>query len=162
MNQEWRKESTDGERKAVKISRDFDFPRRSVFEMLTDPKKAAKVWGPAGSVKLLFELDLRPGGAITIHDQYEGKTAKTTGTVTEVVVPERFVIRSITTPPEGTPPWEALQTVTLEELSPRRTRVTILVKILATGSFPGGVESLEEGYRGGWGETLDMLQRELR
>jgi len=52
--------------------------------------------------------------------------------------------------------------VTLEELSPRRTRVTVLVKVLTNGSFPGGVESLEEGFQGGWGQTLDMLQRALR
>lgn len=162
MNQQWRKESADGVRNAVKISRDFDFPRESVFNMLTDPKKAAKVWGPEGSVKLVFELDPRPGGAIRIHDQFEGKTARTAGTVTEFVVPERLVFRSVTTPPEGTAPWEALQTVTFEELSPKRTRVTVLVKILATGSFPGGVQSLEEGFQGGWGETFDMLRRELR
>jgi uncharacterized protein YndB with AHSA1/START domain len=162
MKQKWRKESTDGERTAVKISRDFDFPRESVFNMLTDPKKAAKVWGPEGAVKLVFELDPRPGGAIKIHDYYEGKTAKTTGTITEIVVPELLVFRSVTTPEEGTAPWEALQTVTFEGLTPKRTRVTVLVKILATGSFPGGVESLEKGFQGGWGETFDMLQRELR
>jgi uncharacterized protein YndB with AHSA1/START domain len=162
MNEGWRKESTDGERSAVKISREFDFPRESVFSMLTDPKKAAKVWGPEGAVKLVFELDPRPGGAIRIHDKYEGKTAKTSGTITDIVVPELLVFRSITTPEEGADPWEALQTVILEELAPTRTRVTILVKILATGSFPGGVDSLEEGFQGGWGETLDMLQRELR
>jgi hypothetical protein len=48
-----------------------------------------------------------------------------------------------------------------EELSPRKTRVTILVKVLATGSFPGGVESLEGGFQGGWGEVLEKLQRAL-
>jgi uncharacterized protein YndB with AHSA1/START domain len=162
MNQGWRKESTDGERTAVKISREFEFPRELVFNMLTDPKKAAKVWGPEGSVKLVFELDPRPGGAITIHDHYQGKTAKTSGIITEIVVPALLVFRSVTTPPEGTAPWEALQTITLEELAPRRTRVTVLVKILATGSFPGGVESLEEGFQGGWGETFDMLARAIR
>ncbi|HYK93820.1 MAG TPA: SRPBCC domain-containing protein [Thermoplasmata archaeon] len=162
MKQTWRKESMDGQRRAVKISREFDFPREWVFQMLTDPKKAAKVWGPEGAVKLVFELDPRPGGAITIHDQYEGKTAKTTGTITEFVEPELLVFRSVTTPEEGVAPWEALQTVTLEELTPTRTRVTVLVQILATGSFPGGVESLEEGFQGGWGETFDMLQRQLR
>jgi uncharacterized protein YndB with AHSA1/START domain len=162
MNQKWRTESTDGERSAVKISRDFDFPRESVFNMFTDAKKAAKFWGPAGAVKLVFEFDPRPGGAIRIHDQYEGKTAKTSGTIVEIVAPELLVFRSATTPEGGTAPWEALQTVTFEELGPTRTRVTVLVKILATGSFPGGVESLEEGFQGGWGETLDMLQRELR
>ena len=33
--------------------------------MFTDAKKAAKFWGPEGAVKLVFELDPRPGGAIT-------------------------------------------------------------------------------------------------
>jgi uncharacterized protein YndB with AHSA1/START domain len=162
MNQKWRKESTDGERSAVKITRDYDFPRESVFSMLTDEKKAAKVWGPEGAEKLLFELEPRPGGAIRIHDRYEGKTATTSGTILEFVVPELLVFRSATALDGGAAPWEALQTVKFEELSPKRTRVTVLVKILATGSFPGGVESLEEGYQGGWGETFDMLQRALR
>jgi uncharacterized protein YndB with AHSA1/START domain len=162
MNPKGKNESTDGERGAVRISRDFDFPRESVFRMLTDSKKAVKVWGPEGSVKLVFELDPRPGGAIRIHDLYDGKTAKTTGIITKFVVPELFEFRSVTTPEEGTDPWEALQTVTFEELTRRRTRVTIHVKVLAPGSFPGGVESLEEGFQGGWSETLDMLQRELR
>ncbi|MGB6501785.1 MAG: SRPBCC domain-containing protein [Thermoplasmata archaeon] len=162
MNQPWQKESVDGERSAVKITREFDFPRELVFTMLTDPKKAVKVWGPEGAEKLVFELDPRPGGAITIVDRWEGKTAKTSGTITEFVVPELLAFRSSTIAPEGTAPWVALQTVTLEELSPRRTRVTISVKILETGSFPGGVESLEEGFQGGWGQTLHMLQRELR
>jgi uncharacterized protein YndB with AHSA1/START domain len=161
MNRTWRKESADGERRAVKVSREFDFPRELVFKMLTDAEKAVKVWGPEGAVKLLFELDPRPGGAITIHDLYDGKTAKTTGTITEFVAPELLAFRSITTPEEGATPWEALQTVTLEALSPTRTRVTVAVKILATGSFPGGVDSLEEGFQGGWGETFEMLQRQL-
>jgi uncharacterized protein YndB with AHSA1/START domain len=162
MNQKLRKGSTDGERGAVRISRDFDFPRESVFQMFIDAKKAAKFWGPEGAVNLLFELDPRPGGAMRIHDRYEGITNKTSGTVVEIVVPELLVYRSATTIGEGTAPFEALQTVTFEQLSPQRTRVTALVKILATASFPGGVDSLEAGFQGGWGQTFDRLQRELR
>jgi uncharacterized protein YndB with AHSA1/START domain len=162
MTTEWRNESADGERIAVKISKVYDFPRESVFQLLTDPKKAGKVWGPEGSVKHVFELDPRPGGAITIHDgDSERIYARTTGTILEIVPPKRLVFKSATTPSEGTAPWEALQTVTLDELGPKRTRVTVLVKVLANGSFPGGVESLEEGFQGGWEETLDMLGREL-
>jgi uncharacterized protein YndB with AHSA1/START domain len=152
-----------GERPAVKISRDYDHPRARVFQMLTDPKKAVNVWGPEGSVKHRFELDPRPGGVITIHDgDAERIMSRTTGTIVEILPPERLVFRSATTPAEGTAPWEALQTLILEELGPKRTRVTILVQVLASGSFPGGAGPLEEGFQGGWGQTLDMLERQLR
>lgn len=162
MNQKWGKRSMDGERGAATVSREFDFPRESVFHMLTDPKKGAVSWSPEEAVNLVFELDPRPGGAIRIHDrESDGNVAKTTGTVVEIVVPELLVVKTATTPPAGTAPWEALQTLRFEELSPRKTRVTVLVKVLATGSFPGGIESLEEGFQGGWGEVLDKLQRAL-
>jgi len=162
MNQKRGKQSTDGERSAAKVSRDFDFPRETVFNMLTDPKKGAVSWSPEEAVNLVFELDPRPGGAIRIHDRdSEGNVAKTIGTVVKIVVPELLVVKTATTPPTGTAPWEALQTLKFEELSPRKTRVTVLVKVLATGAFPGGVESLEEGFQGGWGEVLEKLQGAL-
>jgi|HubBroStandDraft_1064217.scaffolds.fasta_scaffold436892_2 uncharacterized protein YndB with AHSA1/START domain len=162
MNQKWAKESTDGEPSGVKVSRDFDFPRESVFNLLTDPKKGAVTWSPEEAVNLVFELDPRPGGVIRIHDRDgEGNVHKTSGTVVEIVVPELLVVKTATTPATGTAPWEALQTLTFEELSPQRTRVTVRVKVLATGAFPGDVNSLEEGYQGGWGEVLGKLQKAL-
>jgi uncharacterized protein YndB with AHSA1/START domain len=163
MNQKWGKGSTDGERSAVKVSRDFDFPRESVFNLLTDPKKGAVSWSPEGAVNLVFELDPRTGGAIRIHDRDpEGNVHKTSGTVVEIVVPELLVVKTATIPATGTAPWEALQTLTFEELSPKRTRVIVRVKVLAIGSFSGGVESLEEGFQGGWGEVFEKLGRALR
>lgn len=163
MTTEGKDESVEEDRVAVRISREYDYPRKLIFELLTDPRKAVKVWGPEGSVKHRFELDPRPGGAITIHDgDAERIVARTTGTILEFVPPERFVFRSATTPAGGTLPWEALQTVMLDALGPRKTRVTVLVKVLSSGSFPGGVAPLEEGFQGGWGQTLEMLQRALR
>lgn len=157
------KESSSGRRNVAKISRDFDFPRESVFRMLTDPAKGAVAWSPDEAVNLVFELDPRPGGAIRVHDRdREGNVHKTSGTVVEIVVPERLVVKTVTTPAQGTAPWEALQTLTFEEIRPARTRVTVVVEVLATGSFPGGVESLAEGYRGGWGEVFEKLRRALR
>lgn len=146
----------------MKTSRVFDSPRETLFGMFTDAKKAATFWGPEGAVRHVFELDPRPGGALKIHDlDSEGTVHKTTGTVVSIVVPELFVFKSRTLPAEGGAPWEALQTLTFEALGPRRTRVTVEVKVLAVGSFPGGPDSLEEGFQGGWGETLEMLDREL-
>jgi len=162
MNETSRQGASDGERNAVEISRDYDFPRESVFNMFTDEKKAAKFWGPAGAEKLVFKFDPRPGGGITIHDRWDGRTAKTTGKVTEIVFPKLIAFTTATTPEGSTVPWEALQTLRFEELGPKRTRVTVHVKVLVTGSFPGGVGPLLEGYQGGWGETFDMLQRDLR
>ena len=131
--------------------------------MFVDPKKAAKFWGPEGAINLLFEVDPRPGGAIRIRDRNrEGLTAETVGTILEIVAPERLVFRS-STKPEGIPtPWEVIQTMTFEELGPARTRVTVVVKVLSTGGWPGDAGSLEEGYQGGWGETFDRLQLALR
>lgn len=97
-----------------------------------------------------------------IHDRDgDGIVHKTSGTVVDFVAPELLVVKTATAPPDGKAPWEALQTVTFEELSPKRTRVTVSVKVLATGSFPGDVEALEEGFQGGWGEVLDKVRREL-
>jgi uncharacterized protein YndB with AHSA1/START domain len=162
MSQGRKKESVVGERSAARISRDFDFPRATVFSMFVDPRKAAKWWGPEESVNLAFELDPRPGGAMRIDDRHpDGTIYRTTGTIEELVVPELLVYRSATTRRDEPAHWEALQTVTFEELGPRRTRVTALVSVLAVGSWPGGADSLKQAFKGGWGESFDRLQRAL-
>ena len=149
-------------RPTVEISRDFDFPRETVFHMFTDAKKCAQFWGPRGAVKHLFELDPRPGGLLRIHDgDAERVIGKTTGTITEIVPPELLAFRSATAVSDGAAPWEVLQTLRFQALGARRTRLTIQVQILATGSWEGDEASLGEGYKGGWGETLDMLRNHL-
>jgi uncharacterized protein YndB with AHSA1/START domain len=155
--------SLGGRRTAARISRDFDFPRDSVFSMFTDSKKAARWWGPEGNVTLAFEISPTPGGALRIDDRNpNGRIYRTTGTVAKITVPELLVLRTSTTGGDGMAPWEALQSVTFEELGPKRTRVTVLVSVLTTGSWPGDIGSLENGFKGGWGETLDRLQKALR
>lgn len=163
MTRRWTNEAVDGERRAVTITRDYDFPRARVFGMFTDAKKASKFWGIEEAVKRVIEIDARPGGAIRIEEtDREGNTGRTSGTVLEVVVPELLVFRSATVMPGGTIPFEVHQTLRFEELSPGKTRVTALVRILDLGSFPAGAEDLERGYEGGWGETFNMLQRALQ
>ncbi len=164
MNRRNHEGAVNRERPATTISRDYDFPRESVFSMCTDPQKAAKWFlSPEGGVTVLFELDARPGGTVRLHGHHgDGQVFKTTGTFVEIAVPERIVLRTVTTPPGGAAPFEALQTLIFEQLAPQRTRVTVLVRVLNAGSFPGGVKSLEEGFQGGWDGTLRLLDRELR
>lgn len=163
MRQTGSVEAITRDRSTATITREFDFSRESVFRMFTDPRKAAKWFGtPEGAITDLFELDPRPGGTIRIHDREPGGPLhKTSGTVLEIVEPERFAFRSVTMLEDGATPFEALQTVTLEEIHPKRTRMTVTVKVLSVGSFPGGVEALVQGFTGGWGQTLDKLQRLL-
>jgi uncharacterized protein YndB with AHSA1/START domain len=162
MNQSSKKPSAERDRAEVELSREYDFPRELVFRMFTDRDKAIKLYSPEGAVKLDFELDPRPGGAFRVHDRFDGTEGRTSGTITEIVVPELLVFRTATSINGATPPFEVLQSVKFEALGPKRTRVTIRVKILEVGAFVGGAEALAEGFLGGWGQTLDIVQRELR
>ena len=156
---------TVGEESAVKITRVFDFPRESVFRMWTDPKKLAEWWGPEGCVNVLAEVDPRPGGKMRVDQRSpKGDISSFNATFEEVVPPELLVYRAASpgTTAEfgGFSPWEAIHTVTFEELGPRRTRVTALTKVV--GGPLEERESLMGAFREGWGQSLDKLKRAVR
>ncbi len=147
------------ERGAVKIARVFDFPRESVFRMWTDPKKVSRWFGsPEGCVTVVSEWDPRPGGAIKTEDITNHVSL--TGAFTRVVAPELLVFRGVAKGPGPYFPNETLNTVTLEELGPKRTRITVAVNVVVAPR--GVVEALKEGFRGGWGQSLEKLQRAFR
>lgn len=56
-------------------------------------------------------------------------------------------------------PWEALNTVTFEVLGPRRTSVTVAVEVV--NAPPEELGALKEGFRGGWGESFERLQKAM-
>lgn len=148
------------ERGTVEITRVFDFPRESVFRMWTDPKMLAKWWGPEGNVTLVCEVDPRPGGAIRIDERLpDGTVHVTTGSFTKIVASELMVFR-IASPGVGPfSPFKALNTVTFEELGPKRTRLTVVVSDIL-GS-PEQLEALKQGFTGGWAQSIDKLQKAL-
>lgn len=145
----------------VKVTRVFDFPRKTVFKMWTDPEKLAEWWGPAGCVTVLSEVDPRPGGAMRVDQRHpEGHIHSFTATFEKVIPPELLVYRNASPGTADFSPWEDLTTVTFEELGPRRTRMTATTAIVA-GPLEER-ESLGDAYRAGWGESLEKLQRALR
>ncbi|HKT22753.1 MAG TPA: SRPBCC domain-containing protein [Nitrososphaerales archaeon] len=151
---------TTSEQGSVKVTRVFGFPRESVFRMWTDPKKLAEWWGPKECVVVHSEIDPRPGGTMKVDQRFpDGDTRLMTAIFDQVKPPELLVFR-VTSPGEaGFSPWEALHTVTFEELGPRRTRLTAMTSV--TAGPQGERESLRGAYRAGWGESLDKLQRAL-
>lgn len=64
----------------LRISRLYDAPVKVVWDAWTDPKKAAKWWGPRGFTITTHSKDLRPGGhwSYTMHGpdgvNYENRT----------------------------------------------------------------------------------------
>lgn len=64
----------------LKLTRIYDAPVKAVWDAWTDPKKAAKWWGPRGFTITTHAKDFRPGGhwAYTMHGpdgtEYPNKT----------------------------------------------------------------------------------------
>ncbi len=145
---------------STEISRDFDASRESVFSMWTDSRKLAKWWGPEGVEVVVSEVDPRPGGAIRldVRDE-EGLVYPMTGTYIRIVPPELIVFRSASTGGGIDPRWEALNTVTFEQLGPRRTRVKVLVQVLVCA--PEQMQSMVQGFKGGWTQSFERLRRAL-
>jgi uncharacterized protein YndB with AHSA1/START domain len=152
---------TATEQDAVKVSRIFDYPRETVFKMWTDPTKLAEWWGPEGSVTINSEVDPRPGGEMRVDQRNADGIIYSFMAIFEKVIPsERLVFRHASPGTAGFAPWEALHTVTFEELGPKRTRVTAVTTTIAGPREER--ESLKEAYTAGWGQSLDKLQRALR
>ena len=150
---------------SVKVTRVFDFPRESVYMMWTNPAKLAEWWGPEGCVNVLSEVDLRPGGKMRVDQRSPKGDISSFNAIFEKVLPLELLVyraasRGTSDEYGGFSPWEALHTVTFEELGPGKTRVTVVTKVVA-GPLEER-ESLIDAFREGWGQSLEKLQKALR
>jgi len=77
----------------IAMSRDFDAPRRLVFEAYTRPELLKRWLGVFGGWSLdVCEVDLKVGGAIRyVWKGTGGKQMGMSGVIRELVVPERIV-----------------------------------------------------------------------
>jgi uncharacterized protein YndB with AHSA1/START domain len=136
------------------LTRTFDAPRALVFRAWTDAKQLAQWWGPHGFTNPVCEFDARPGGAIRIHMRGpDGVVYPMTGTVREVVEPERLVFASAVPDEDGRPIFEVLTTVTFAE---QAGTTTLTVRAQVVSKTPGAERYLR-GMSAGWTQSLERL-----
>lgn len=143
----------------VTITRIFDAPRDLVFRVWTDPRHVARWWGPTWFTNPLCEMDVRPGGAILIHmADPDGVVYPMKGMFREIVEPERLVFTSSAFHDEdGTPLFEAVNTITFEEEG-SKTKVTVQAVIInAKPGAEGPLSGMEEGWNQSFGKLADLL-----
>ena len=145
-----------GLEKSITITRLLKAPRTLVFQAFTEPKHLAQWWGPKGFTNPVCEIDARPGGAILIHMEMAaaGFSHPMTGTVHEVVPPERFVFSAVALDGDGRTLLESHTTVTFREEG-GATRLTIEAR--AKGLVPMARMMLA-GMEEGWSQSLEKLE----
>jgi len=130
-------------------TRVFDAPRDLVWEAWTKPKQMAKWWGPNGFTNPVFEMDVRPGGAILIHmkNPRDGSEYPVTGAFLEVVRPERLVFTHCA--------WdnELLNTVTFSET---HGKTTMRLEVALTKSSGWNAQAME-GAKMGFTQSFERL-----
>lgn len=141
------------------IERTFDAPREKVWKAWTDQKELQKWWGPREFTNPTCEFDAREGGAINIVmlagpklGSMAGMEAPMTGTVKEIVPPERLVFTSAALL-NGKPMLENLTTMTLEEVDGKTKMRLHVVVTMATPEAEGPLS----GMKMGWTQSIDKL-----
>lgn len=134
------------------MERVFDAPRELVWAALTSPEHIPQWWGPHGTISIVDEMEVRPGGRWRLRsdakpDGSGGFPFK--GEFLEVVPPERLVRTSAPDMEPAGPP--AVETITLEDVD-GRTRMRhharfpseeVLEYALSTGMTHGILEQFD-------------------
>src|SRR6266852_4872035 len=151
-NTEGLKVTTRGDREIV-MTRDFDAPRRLVFDALTKPE-LVKQWllGPPGWSMPVCEIDLRVGGAYRyVWRHANGREMGMGGVYREIVPQERVVCTELFD--EAWYAGEALVTNVLVEQGGRTTMTSTMVYV--SQEVRDGV--LKSGMEGGVAASYDRL-----
>lgn len=138
----------------IVMTREFDAPRRLVFEAFTKPEHVRKWWHANCTTMTVCEIDLRVGGAYRyVAVGEDGSEHPFIGVYREIVPPERLVNTLI----YDVDPWrnsEAVVTVVFEDLGERTRMVQTIVhdsKMARDGHLSSGMEY-------GAARALDLLE----
>jgi uncharacterized protein YndB with AHSA1/START domain len=139
----------------VLITRVVNAPRRLVFAAWTEPRHLQRwLTGPEGWTMPVCEIDLRPGGRWRyVYRKASGTEMTLTGSVLEVVPPERFV----TTESWG-PEWpDTVNTLVLTEAEGRTTIALTITYV----SKEARDAALDTGAMDGLNRAFELLDELL-
>ena len=139
----------------VLVTRVVHAPRRLVFAAWTEPRHLQRwLTGPEGWTMPICEIDLRPGGRWRyVYRKASGKEMTLTGSVLEVVPPERFV----TTESWG-PEWpDTVNTLVLTE-SEGRTTIALTITYVSKEARDA---ALDTGAMDGMNRAFELLDELL-
>jgi len=139
----------------VELVREFNVPRRLVFEAFSKPEHIRRWWGTREAPLAVCEIDFRPGGRYRFVVRKEkGQEYAFRGEFHEIVAPERIVQ---TFEVEGMPDSISFETLTLTEQDGRTT--------LRARSRMESIEArdamLRSGMEAGAAQTYDRLEELL-
>jgi uncharacterized protein YndB with AHSA1/START domain len=112
------------------LDAEFDALPERVWQLWSDPRQLERWWGPPTYPATFTKHDLRPGGRVEYHmTGPEGDTPKGFWEVQEVDPPHSLAIQDGFANEDGSPNTEmpvGEMRVTIEEIEPGRTRMSIL------------------------------------
>ena len=137
----------------IRTERVFDASRDRVWQAFTDPKLVAQWWG-RGNTLVVERLEVERGGHWRFVEHGPDGVHGFEGRFREVSPPERMVQ---TFEWDGMPGYVIIETVTLEEAGPGRTRVVTVSQFYSTEERDGMLASgMEEGLNQSYA-ALDRL-----
>ena len=148
----------------IVITREFDAPRRMVFDAMTKPELLKRWLGVFGGWELaVCEIDLRVGGTYRwVWRQSSDRTEMgVRGTYREIVAPERIVCTELFD--DAWYPGEGLLTTTLTDQD-GKTTLTLTILYASREARDGVLKSpMERGLAMSYNNLADLLENaELR
>jgi uncharacterized protein YndB with AHSA1/START domain len=146
----------------IAIAREFDAPRRLVFDALTRPELVAR-WlaGPPGWETSACEFDVRPGGAFRhAWRGPDGAEIAMSGVFREVVPPERIVRTERFDFGCDAQAGEQLGTAVLTERDGRTTLVITVLYPSREARDAALASGMEHGMAAGYARLDELLSAE--
>jgi uncharacterized protein YndB with AHSA1/START domain len=152
------------DRHEIVITRVFDAPRALVFRMWTEREHFSQWMRPPGFATVVCEaMDARPGGKVRTRMRLaDGNEYVSEWTFLEIASPSLIVYDEVCTE-NGKVFHRARQSVSFEEQG-GSTTLTLHgdLELVAERDPKFDLKMMDEGWRGGWKENLDLMAAQLQ